>query len=221
MRAAWITRGFYLAGFLALGQLVAVPAALGQQTPPRRVMGSGGSAATAAGTGGTTGTATPDLSRRLNRIRAEESDEVKRVPVQDPGAGIEQPPDLSSAGRERAVPPPEPREDRPATLPELPKAQRKALFATPPYKNRFDDLGKCQHEVALMRKQSPAEVAAGNLELRWMVAADGNVQGAEVVALSKTDPDVMTCVHRKLSAWRITPAPPTPYRATHQLKFTK
>lgn len=194
-------RGLYLAGWMVLGLLVAVPMA-GAQAPTTQGPGAQG-----------------DLRKRMNEIRAEESDEVKRVPVQVPGAGIDPPPDLSSRGRERAVPPPEPREDRPATLPELPAAQRRALFSTPAYQRRFEELAQCREEVAVIRKAKPSEVAAGILELRWMVARDGNVQGVEVAALSKTDPDVMTCVHRKVSAWRITPSPATPYRATHNVRF--
>src|SRR5688500_11910359 len=70
-------------------------------------------------TGTTTpaGTTGPDMRRRLDQIRNEESDEVKRVPVAVPGAKIPPPTDVTSAQSERHVPPPEPREDRPATLP--------------------------------------------------------------------------------------------------------
>jgi hypothetical protein len=46
------------------------------------------------------------------------------------------------------------------------------------------------------------------------------VQDAEVVAVAPTDPDVMTCVHRKLSAWQVTP-PAEPYRVSRQLRFAK
>jgi hypothetical protein len=51
------------------------------------------------------------------------------------------------------------------------------------------------------------------------VSSDGSAQDVEVVASEPTDPDVMTCVHKKLSAWEFTPAPADPYRLRYKLNF--
>ena len=165
------------------------------------------------------GTQGADMRKRLDQIRNEESDQVKRVPVEMPGARIPPPTDIAGAQGERRLPPPEPREDRPATLPVMTTAQRQALFATAPYKQRFEELGQCREELSVIRKVKPAEIKAGRVQLDWTVGEDGDVQGVKVVALSPTDPDLMTCVHRKVSAWRVTPAPADPYRVSHTMKL--
>lgn len=161
------------------------------------------------------------LKQRLREIRDEPSDQVKTVPVQDLGTRIPVPPPVQGQGQERRLPAPEPREERPATLPELSGVQKRALFATPGYQERFEELIRCRDEVAMARKARPADVAARGVQLRWMVGADGDVQGVQVVAAGSVDPDVLGCVHRKVSSWRISPPPNMPYRATHRLRFSR
>ena len=160
-----------------------------------------------------------DLQQRMRDIKDEPSDQVKAVPVQDPGTRIPAPAQVTE--RERRLPAPEPREDRPATLPELSGAQKRALFATPGYQERFEELTRCREEVALARKARPADVAARGVQLRWMVGTDGDVQSVQVVAAGSVDPDVLGCVHRKVSSWRISPPPNMPYRASHRLRFVR
>jgi hypothetical protein len=190
MAAAWVPRGH--------AQTAPPPGTV--QTPPATEEPGGG-----------------DLKRRLRDIKDQPSDQVKDVPLQDPGTRIPPPRDVTTAVPERQAPARQAREDDPTTLPELAGEQRRALFATAGYQRRFAELQRCREEVALVRKARLAAVRAGEVQLRWMVAADGAVQGVQVVATRSTDPDVMACVHRKVESWRIDPPPNMPYRTSHQL----
>lgn len=220
MRA--VVRGFLVMG---LGALVTFQGegegARAQTAPPRTTTIPPASTATPPAAAPGSEPAGGDLKRRLRDLKDEPSTEVKDVPVQDPGTRIREAPAQATTSPERRAPGPEPREDNPATLPELPVAQRRALFATPGYQQRFEELQHCREEVSLARKVRPAEVRARGVQLRWMVGADGEVQGVEVVAMGATDPDVMSCVHRKVESWRISPPPNMPYRTSHRLSFTR
>jgi hypothetical protein len=158
-----------------------------------------------------------ELRRHIDKVRAE-TEQVKDVPVDDTGALIT-PAREVTAGWERALPPPEPSTDRPGTVPELHGKQRDALLKQPAYQERFAELSKCRNEVAFDRKVKPSKVTAKGVLLRWTVGIDGRPQDVEVVQAAPTDPDVMTCVHKKLSAWEFAPAPEDPYRISHRLDF--
>lgn len=158
-----------------------------------------------------------ELRKHIEKVRGE-TEQVKDVPVDDSGAAISLPREVT-AGWERGVPPPEPRVDRPSSVPELRGQQRAALLKQQAYKDRFAELSRCRNEVAFDRRVKPAKVVARGVVLRWTVGTDGRPVDVEVVASAPTDPDVMTCVHKKLSAWEFTPAPADPYRLSHSLKF--
>jgi hypothetical protein len=158
-----------------------------------------------------------ELRKHIEKVRGE-TEQVKQMPVDDTGVLIS-PPREVTAGWERAVPPPEPNVDRPSTVPELRGEQRAELLKLSAYQERFAELSRCRNEVAFDRKVKPSKVTAGSVLLRWTVGIDGRPQDVEVVAAGPTDPDVMTCVHKKLSAWEFTPAPADPYRLSHKLKF--
>jgi hypothetical protein len=158
-----------------------------------------------------------ELRKHIQEVRTQ-PEEVKDVPVDDPGTRITPAPTVPDT-RERNLPPPEPNVDRPSTVPELTGKARAAALRAPQYRERFDDLSRCRQEVAFDRKVKPAAVLARGVLLRWTVGQDGRPTDVEVVATAPTDPDVMTCVHKKLSAWEITPAPADPYRISQKLSF--
>ena len=106
-----------------------------------------------------------------------------------------------------------------ARCPRCAARQRAALLSQPAYQERFAELSHCRNEVAFDRKVKPSKVVAKGVILRWTVDTDGRAQDVEVVASAPTDRDVMTCVHKKLSAWEFTPAPADPYRLSHKLNF--
>jgi hypothetical protein len=157
-----------------------------------------------------------ELRKHIEKVKAE-TEQVRDVPVEDPSM-ITRAREVT-AGWERAVPPPEPNLDRPGTVPEVRGEARAALLEQPAYKERFAELSKCRNEVAFDRKVKPSKVVARGVVLRWTVSSDGSAQNVEVVASEPTDPDVMTCVHKKLSAWEFTPAPADPYRLRYKLNF--
>jgi hypothetical protein len=159
------------------------------------------------------------LRKHIQEVRNEPSAEVKDVPLDDSAARIDPARNLPGRPAERGVPAPEPDVTRPATVPELPEQASAKLFRNPQYKERFGDLKKCRNEVAFDRKVKPAAVVARGLLLRWTVNAEGRVQDVDVVSTGPTDPDVMTCVHKKLSAWQIDPVPAEPYRVSWKLNF--
>jgi hypothetical protein len=86
---------------------------------------------------------------------------------------------------------------------------------------RVNELLACRMEIAAERRVPVKKVLAGELLLRWAVAADGSVDDPEVVALRDTDPDVLVCVKRKLAGWSFTrpAAAAAPVRLEHKLAF--
>jgi hypothetical protein len=158
-----------------------------------------------------------ELRKHLEKVKGE-TEQVKQMPVDDTGTLISPARDVT-AGWERAVPPTEPTTDRPFTVPEVRGQARATLLRQPAYQERFAELSHCRNEVAFDRKVKPSKVVAKGVILRWTVDTDGRAQDVEVVASAPTDGDVMTCIHKKLSAWEFTPAPADPYRLSHQLKF--
>ena len=85
---------------------------------------------------------------------------------------------------------------------------------------RISDLLACRMEIALDRRVKLEHVKAGIVLLRWTVQPGGGVSRAETVAQRKTDPEVLSCVRRKMEAWIFIRAPggePLPIQQT--LKF--
>jgi hypothetical protein len=158
------------------------------------------------------------LRKHIQQVRDQPSEESKSAPLDDPGTRITPAPEVA-AGQERNLPPPEPNVDRPRTMPELTGKAKSRLFRTPAYKQRLGELQSCRNEVAFDRKVKPSTVVARGVLLRWTVNREGKPQDVEVVAVAPTDPDVMTCVHRKLSAWQEAELPDDPYRVSHKLSF--
>jgi hypothetical protein len=86
---------------------------------------------------------------------------------------------------------------------------------------RVTDLLACRMEIATDRRVRLQKVAAGTLMLRWTVQPGGGVTGAETVAQKgKTDPEVLSCVRRKIEAWVFIRAPGgEPLAIRQSLKF--
>jgi hypothetical protein len=70
---------------------------------------------------------------------------------------------------------------------------------------RFFDARACRMEVARRKHVPPREIAAKSLALRWTILPSGMVNATEVVALSPTDGDLVTCLKSRMSQWRFTP----------------
>ena len=156
------------------------------------------------------------LVKRLERLRSARA-EVESVVVEDPGSGIA--PVEPVSRQEAVVPPRPPTLERPESLPELGVREKQRWFRTPEWRARFGELRRCPGEVAFRRSVRPRAVKAGRVVLRWIIDLEGRVRDAAVVAAAPVDPDVMSCVHRKMSEWQITPRPDTPYRANWTLRL--
>jgi hypothetical protein len=151
------------------------------------------------------------LKKRLERLRSARSGDVESVAVEDPGSRIA--PAQPVARTETGVPPRAPKLERPESLPELAGREKERWFQTREWRDRFGDLRRCPGEVAMKRSVRPRAVPAGRVLLRWTIDLEGRVRDAAVVAGGSVDPDVMSCIHRKMSAWQLVPRPTTPYRA--------
>lgn len=159
------------------------------------------------------------LMKEIEGVRAEPGDTVTPVAAEPHGTRIAPAAPTPPGPLEERFPPPEPDIDRPETIPALTAAQITAMNRDPRYRTAFADLRACRDEIALARHVNPREVTAGGVRLRWTVDGDGDVTSAEVIETHPTDPDVMTCVHRKLAAWQIRPTPDEPFRASRDLHF--
>jgi hypothetical protein len=85
---------------------------------------------------------------------------------------------------------------------------------------RLDDVVACRAEVASDRHVPAAQVPAKQVLLRYTVSPGGAVEGAEVVAERKTDPDVLSCARRKVSGWMFVRAPGgEPLNIQQRLRF--
>jgi hypothetical protein len=85
---------------------------------------------------------------------------------------------------------------------------------------RVTDLLACRMEIATDRRVRLNQVQAGTVLLRWTVQPGGGVTGAETVAQRKTDPEVLSCVRRKMESWVFIRAPGgTPLAIQQTLKF--
>jgi hypothetical protein len=156
------------------------------------------------------------LDKRLERLRSARAD-LESVAVEDPGSRIApvQPVSRTEAG----VPPRTPKLERPETLPQLSAREKERWFRTPEWRARFGELRRCPREVAFQRSVRPRAVTARRVVLRWTIDLEGRVRDAAVVAAGPVDPDVMSCIHRKMSEWQLSPRPNTPYRADWTLNL--
>jgi len=116
-----------------------------------------------------------------------------------------------------------PRSDGPIVLPSIPdrQAAQVAPVAAAGRARRDDDEGRargaglseqeyaqtqkpvanCRIEVARRRRVAPAQVAAGNVVLRFTIEPSGRVRDAEAVSAVNTDLEVAACAKRVLSEW--------------------
>jgi hypothetical protein len=158
------------------------------------------------------------LEKRLERLRSTRSGQLEQVRLTDPGARIA--PATLLVRQEALLPPPEPNLDRAESLPELDGPEKERWFRTREWRARFADLRRCPGEVAFRRSVGPREVPAGRVLLRWTTDREGRVRDAAVVAAGgRVDPDVMSCVHRKMGEWQFVPPPASPYRADWTLNL--
>jgi hypothetical protein len=110
------------------------------------------------------------------------------------------------------APAPEARSDerKAAPLPITPTPQPPPVFSAEVLAldsnmgQRVNDLLACRLEIAADRRVPNQRVTAGSLLLRWTVRPDGSVTSAEAVSMKDTDPDVSSCVQRKMSGWLFT-----------------
>jgi hypothetical protein len=160
------------------------------------------------------------LEKRLERLRSTRSGPLEQVRLTDPGARIA--PATLLVRQEALLPPPEPSLDRAESLPELAGPEKERWFRTREWRARFADLRRCPGEIAFRRSVGPREVPAGRVLLRWTTDGQGRVRDAAVVATGGgVDPDVMSCIHRKMGEWQFVPPPATPYRADWTLNLAR
>jgi hypothetical protein len=160
-----------------------------------------------------------NLEKRLERLRSERSGSLEPVRLVDPGA-TRIAPATGLTRQELGLPAPVPALDRIQSLPQLSDAEKERWFQTREWRERFTELRRCPGEVALRRSARIRSVPAGVVLLRWTTDHLGRARDTAVVAESgRIDPDVMTCVHRKMGEWQVLPPPATPYRADWTLNL--
>jgi hypothetical protein len=158
---------------------------------------------------------------RPERVDAQEGSlqkagEVQQTePVDEHAAPIQQPASLGEVSAEKPVAiPPAPPVPVAGHLP----SEVLALDTTMPA--RVSDLLACRLQIATDRRVRLQEVAAGSVLLRWTVQPGGGVAGAETVAQRRTDPEVLSCVRRKMESWVFIRAPGgEPLAIQQTLKF--
>jgi hypothetical protein len=139
---------------------------------------------------------------------------VRSVEVQDPGLEIATPTTVFVTG-ERAVPvAAAPTEPRTVDLQGL-----KELVGQRLVDERMADLRRCRGEVAIARRVAAQALRAREVLARWTIAFDGRVEDVAVVATAPTDPEVLECVHRKISTWRFVGLPGDPLQVEAPLVF--
>jgi hypothetical protein len=201
---------------LALCLLAVGAPALAQPEPPVKEPAPSAKEGAEARSGPAREEALP-LDKRLERLRSERSGQLGWGRLEDPGARIV--PAQALTRSETEVPTPEPQLDRPESLPELEGPEKQRWFQTREWRDRFEDLRRCPGEVAFRRSVRPGAVPAGRVLLRWITDGQGRVRDAAVVAAgARVDPDVMSCIHRKMGRWQVAPRP-TPFRADWTLNL--
>lgn len=81
----------------------------------------------------------------------------------------------------------------------------------------LDDLRGCRVEVARLLQIQPADITIPDLELRWTITRAGTTTDSEVVASAPVDPQVTSCIKRRLSTWRFSPLSRGPARVVYTL----
>jgi hypothetical protein len=138
----------------------------------------------------------------LDRARSEFSLD-KTGELKQPRADVEQlesaipTPTPEQGAKERKAPP------APVTQPpSLPVFSAEVLALDSNMDQRVNDLLACRLQIAADRRVPAKRVMAGSLLLRWTVRPDGSVTDAEAVSMKDTDPEVSSCVQRKMSLWQ-------------------
>jgi hypothetical protein len=146
----------------------------------------------------------------------QQTGEVKETePVDEHAAPIAKPAPLGEARAEKpvAVPPPPP-----VPVSRGVPAEVLALDTTMPA--RVSELLACRLEIATDRRVRLQDVAASSVLMRWTVQPGGGVTNAETVAQRRTDPEVLSCVRRKMESWVFIRAPGgEPLAVEQTLKF--
>jgi len=142
--------------------------------------------------------------------------ELKEIePVDEHAAAIARPAPLGEASAEKPVEVPPP---PPVPVARGVPAEVLALDTTMPA--RVSELLACRLEIATDRRVRLQDVAASRVLMRWTVQPGGGVTDAETVAQRKTDPEVLSCVRRKMEAWLFIRAPGgEPLAIQQTLKF--
>jgi hypothetical protein len=68
----------------------------------------------------------------------------------------------------------------------------------------FARLDDCRIDAARRVRITPADVHADELTLRWTIQPDGKASMIEVVALTRTDVEVLNCVKATMRTWTFT-----------------
>jgi hypothetical protein len=158
---------------------------------------------------------------RLDRVDRRESSleqtgQFKATePVDESAAAIPAAAPLGEASAEKPVGLPAP---PPVPVARSVPAEVLALDTTMPA--RVSELLACRLEIATDRRVRLQDVAASSVLLRWTVQPGGGVTNAETVAQRRTDPEVLSCVRRKMEAWLFIRAPGgEPLAIQQTLKF--
>lgn len=126
--------------------------------------------------------------------------QVSPVQVVDPGMRIQ-----SEEVRARAERPVATVAESASDPAPLPRTDAAAANLGARFERERSRLSVCPAEVAVRRIERAGRLTAGTVQLRFTVQPNGDVDGAEVVALSPTDPDVLDCVQRRVMQWRLDP----------------
>jgi hypothetical protein len=124
--------------------------------------------------------------------------------LDDRAATIPAPASFDQRTAERPVAAPEP---GPEPAPVHRRLPAEVLALDSNMGEKVNDVLACRLEIAADRRVPVEEVAAGLVLLRWTVQPGGGVEGAEVVAQHRTDPDVLSCAKRKVESWIFVRAP--------------
>ena len=146
----------------------------------------------------------------------QQSGEVQQTgPVDEHAAPIAKPAPLGEARAEQPVEVPPP---PPVPVSRGVPAEVLALDTTMPA--RVSELLACRLQIATDRRVRVEDVPASSVLMRWTVQPGGGVSNAEVVAQRRTDPEVLSCVRRKMESWVFIRAPGgEPLAVEQTLKF--
>src|SRR5262249_24448897 len=103
--------------------------------------------------------------------------------------------DLEQEDNERAVP-----------TPGSDPTPHSAASLDPGLDRRVRELGTCRASMAAARRTSRTPVEAGQVLVRGWWRREGAVENVEAGALRATDPEVLSCVKRRVGAWTLPPS---------------